>query len=258
MAEAEINLTERIMEFQRREYALLSTMAQREREMRKLQQQASEAANAFEDTQKDSLRGAFVDPAVNLELAMLRQRLRDKDQEASKLREECNAAQFQPNSIQGQKLLQKCAHLLEENAELARTLGEDRLQALRIQITAERTKRLQLRTRISEFERWAEKVDAENEGMQKKIADVGNSMREERAKVEALKKELEDIRSGVKRKRDKGKHAAPEAADAVEAAETPPPPPVASPPAAQEEEEASPKKSKKEKRHSKRAVVADA
>merc|ERR1711920_416917 len=105
--------------------------------------------HGFEDTQKDSLRGANVDPAVNIEIAMLRQRLREKDQEIARLKEESHNAQFQPNSIQGQKLLQKCAHLLEENSELGRQLGEERIQVLRIQLTAERTKRVQLKQRTA-------------------------------------------------------------------------------------------------------------
>merc|ERR1719265_1562288 len=108
--EGEPDLTDRIMEFQRREYMLLSKMAQREREMRRLRQQASEAKNSFEDTRKDSLRDAFVDPAVNIEIALLRQRLKEKDQEMERLKEEQTKSTFQPQSIQGQKLLRKCAH----------------------------------------------------------------------------------------------------------------------------------------------------
>ena len=84
---------------------------------------------------------------------------------------------FQPNSIQGKKLLccwrlaleslsrssasvarEKCNHLEEENAEIARQLSEERLQVLRIQLSAERRKRLQLRARIAQLDEYAEKV----------------------------------------------------------------------------------------------------
>merc|ERR1719326_2136969 len=101
------------MEYQRREYALLSQTARREREMRSHRRRAGEAAQSFEDTRKDSLHNACVDPAVNVEIAMLRQRLKEKDLELDRLKEETQSATFHPNSIQGQKLLRKCAHLLE-------------------------------------------------------------------------------------------------------------------------------------------------
>lgn len=197
----EVDPTERIMEYQRREYSMLSKIAHRRREMNKQCQESSEVFNAFEDNQKDSLRGAYVDPAVNIEIGMLRQRLREKDQEISRLKDEMQSSQYQPNSIQGKKLLDKCTHLLEENAEIARQLGEERMQVLRIQLTAERQKRLHLRQRIAEFDRHAEQVDAENERMQKKIADLGQTLKETRAEIDKHRKSIEEGRSG-KRKRD--------------------------------------------------------
>lgn len=213
MEAGECDLTEKIMEYQRREYVLLSKMAQREREMRKLRQQAAEAVHAFEDTQKDSLRGAHIDPAVNIEIAMLRQRLRQKDQEITRLKEETHNAQFVPNSIQGQKLLRKCAHLLEENAELGRQLGEEQMQVLRIQLTAERRKRAQLKQRIAEFDQQAEQVDAENEQMQKKITDLGKNLKDTRGEIDRHRKEIEDLRSGAKRKRGHDKEEKKERAE---------------------------------------------
>jgi len=199
-------------------------MAQRQREMRKLRLQAAEAVNAFEDTQKDSLRGACVEPVINIEVAMLRQRLQEKDQEISRLKEEAHVAQFQPGSIQGQKLLRKCAHLLDENSELGRQLGEEKMQVLRIQMTAERKRRVQLRQRIVEFDRHAEQVDAENERMQKKIAELGQTLKVTRAQIDQHRKDIEDFKSGgggTKRKRgdgekkDKAERAAEKAAKAA-------------------------------------------
>mmetsp|Transcript_15924 Transcript_15924/g.37560 ORF Transcript_15924/g.37560 Transcript_15924/m.37560 type:complete len:260 (+) Transcript_15924:83-862(+) len=183
---------ETIMDYQRREFVLLSRMAQRGREMQKLRQQANEAVNSFDDTRKDSLRGAYLDPAVNSELVMLRQLLRDQDKEIEKLREENHNAPFHPTSIQGQKLLQKCAHLLEENSELGRQLGEEWLQTLRIQIAAERQKRVQLKRRIAEFEQEGEQIDAENERMQKRIAGLGQELKDARTEIDRMKKEIEE------------------------------------------------------------------
>eukprot|EP00931_Biecheleriopsis_adriatica_P046637 TRINITY_DN2680_c0_g1_i11.p1 TRINITY_DN2680_c0_g1~~TRINITY_DN2680_c0_g1_i11.p1 ORF type:complete len:319 (+),score=107.34 TRINITY_DN2680_c0_g1_i11:866-1822(+) len=233
METGELESSERIMEYQRREYAMLSKFAQREREMRKLSQQAAEAFHAVDDNRKDSLRGAFIDPSVNLEIGILRQRLRDKDQEIAQLREEMQNAQFNPTSIQGKKLLDKCAHLIEENAEIARQLTEEKMQVLRIQLAAERQKRSQLRQRIAEFDRHAEQVDAENERMQKKIADLGQSLKETRTEIDKSKKDIEQYGSG-KRKRELPANpaAATQAAEAPPAAEVPAAQPVVAPAAA--------------------------
>jgi len=198
--EGEQDLTELIMEYQRREYALLSRMAQRQREMRSLRLQAAEAVHAYEDTQKDSLHNALVDPVINIEIAMLRQRLQEKDGDIAKLQDEARSAQFQPGSIQGQKLLRKCAHLLDENSELGRQLGEEKMQVLRIQMTAERKRRVQLRQRIADFDRHAEQVDAENERMQKKIAELGQNLKVTRQEIDQHKKDIEEFNSGAKRK----------------------------------------------------------
>mmetsp|Transcript_88418 Transcript_88418/g.249142 ORF Transcript_88418/g.249142 Transcript_88418/m.249142 type:complete len:267 (+) Transcript_88418:211-1011(+) len=197
------DLTDRIMEYQRREYELLSQRARREREMLGLRRRAGEAAHAYEDTRKDSLQNACVDPAVNIEIAMLRQRLKEKNAEVDRLKDELHNATFHPNSIQGQKLLSKCAHLLEENAELGRQLGEDRMQSLIIQIVLERRKRVQLRQRIAEFDQHAEQIDAENERMQKKIADLGQCLKGARSEIDRMKKDIEEWNMGAKRKKDK-------------------------------------------------------
>mmetsp|Transcript_13848 Transcript_13848/g.24117 ORF Transcript_13848/g.24117 Transcript_13848/m.24117 type:complete len:219 (+) Transcript_13848:3-659(+) len=201
------------MEFQRREYLLLSMMAQREREMRKLRQQANEAVNSFEDTRKDSLRDALVDPTVNIEIAMLRQRLREKDQEIERLKEETSKSSFQPQSIQGQKLLRKCIHLEEENSELGRQLGEEWMQKLRIQMAVERKKRQQLQQRSAEFDSHCEQIDSENEKMQKRIADLGAQLRDTKADIEKVKKEVEELKSGVKRKKGDDKKEKADKAD---------------------------------------------
>lgn len=224
-AEGEQDLTELIMEYQRREYALLSRMAQRQREMRRLRLQAAEAVHAYEDTQKDSLRGALVDPVINIEVAMLRQRLQEKDKEVARLKDEAQTAQFQPGSIQGQKLLRKCAHLQEENSELGRQLGEEKMQVLRIQMAAERKRRVQLRQRVADFDRQAEQVDAENERMQKKIAELGQTLKVTRAEIDQYKKDIEDFRSGggTKRRRE-GKDKAERAAEKVGTVASPVPP----------------------------------
>ncbi|CAK9009027.1 V-type proton ATPase subunit E (V-ATPase subunit E) (ClVE-1) (Vacuolar proton pump subunit E) [Durusdinium trenchii] len=114
--------------------------------------------------EQDSLKGAYVDPTVNLEIGLMRQRLRIKDQEIAQVREELQNAQFQPNGIQGKKLLDKCNHLQEENAEIARQLSEEKLQVLRIQLCAERQKRVQLRLgrtkHAASFEEYIDKLKA--------------------------------------------------------------------------------------------------
>lgn len=276
MAVQDEDLTEKVMELQRREYAFLSRFAQREREMRKLDQECAEAFHAFDDSRKDSLKGALVDPAVNLEIGLMRQRLRIKDQEIAQVREELQNAQYQPNSMQGKKLLDKCNHLQEENAEIARQLSEEKLQVLRIQLCAERRKRLQLRQRIAQLDQYAEKVDEENDKMTKKFTDLGQSLKETRAEVERYKKEIEEMKSGKKRK-DAAAKAAQETPEVPaeevppeqakrrkkdkklkEAVQSPPPPAVPEPvaeAAETAEDEAERKRRKKEKKEKKKEKV---
>lgn len=203
--EGEPDVQDKIMEHQRREYMFLSKMAQREREMRRLCQQANEAVNNFEDTRKDSLRDAFVDPAVNVEIAMLRQRLKEKDSEIERLKEETQRTAFTPQTIQGQKLLRKCADLLEENAELGRQLGEEWVQTLRIQMAVERKKKSQLQQRIAEFDEHAMILDGENEKLQQRIATLGQQLKQTRDDTERQRKETEELKSGTgtgKRKKE--------------------------------------------------------
>lgn len=199
-----MDLTEKIMEHQKREYLLLTRVAQREREMEKLRQRANESVNAFEETQADSLQNAKVDPSVNIEIATLQQRLRDKDLDIERLKEESQSATFHPNSIMGQKLIKKCTSLLEENSELGKQLGEERVQSLKIQIGFERKKGEQLRERLAMFNRRAEAVDTENERLQTKIAELGSQLKNTKAEAERLNKEIEDVKSGKKRSKKEG------------------------------------------------------
>merc|ERR1719456_2186911 len=99
----------------------------------------------------------------------------------------------------GQKLIKKCTKLLEENSELGKQLGEERVQSLKIQISFERKKGEQLRERLAMFNRRAESVDTENERLQTKIAELGSQLKDAKAEAEKLKKEIEDIKTGKKR-----------------------------------------------------------
>merc|ERR1712050_514549 len=96
----------------------------------------------------------------------------------------------------------KCAHLLEENSELGRQLGEEWMQTLRIQMAAERKKRQQLQQRIAEFDSHSEQMDSENEKMRTRIADLGKQLKGVRAEVDKVRKEADELRSGTKRKKD--------------------------------------------------------
>eukprot|EP00928_Gymnodinium_smaydae_P050484 TRINITY_DN34041_c0_g1_i1.p2 TRINITY_DN34041_c0_g1~~TRINITY_DN34041_c0_g1_i1.p2 ORF type:complete len:262 (+),score=80.27 TRINITY_DN34041_c0_g1_i1:45-830(+) len=239
------DLSDQIMEYQRSEYALLSQMARRGREMASLRRRAGEDYHSFLNTRKDSLSNAYVDPAVNVEIAMLQQREKEKDAEIERLKEETQTATFHPNSIQGKKLFSKCAHLLEENAELGRQLGEERVQTLRIQIAIERRKRQLLRQRIAECDRHAEFIDGENERLQKQIADVGQCLKEAKIEIDKFKKDIEDFNAPVtlstKKRKEKLPVASPLAAPAAAV-------PQASAPAEEEAGGSSrPKKSRKEK-----------
>eukprot|EP00929_Paragymnodinium_shiwhaense_P040556 TRINITY_DN21162_c0_g1_i1.p1 TRINITY_DN21162_c0_g1~~TRINITY_DN21162_c0_g1_i1.p1 ORF type:complete len:267 (+),score=94.42 TRINITY_DN21162_c0_g1_i1:95-895(+) len=239
--------TERIMEYQRREYAFLSQTARQEREMKGLRRKAGEAAYSFRDMQKDTLEDACVDPAVNMEIALLRQRLIEKDNEIAKLKDESQNSTFQPNSIQGKKLLNKCSHLLEENSELGRQLAEERMQSLRIQIAVQRRVRQQLKGRIGELDRHAEQVDGENEKMQQKIAELGKGLKAARAEIDSVKKDIEDYNLGGTKRKKEDEDAAPGTVPAPPL-QTVPPPAIQPVPVPMPDGDGEKKKRKKEKK----------
>ena len=80
-----------------REHAYLAKIAEKNREIQKYKQIANDVQTRFEDAfEKTSLRFAMVDPAVNMEILRLRQKLKTQDEEIDGLKQELKATQFRP------------------------------------------------------------------------------------------------------------------------------------------------------------------
>lgn len=190
------DLAEQILEKQRREYMLLSKLAETERKMQTLRNQANMDISAFEEKclARGSLQRHKVDPVVLLELAGLQQRSAEKSKEIEKLQGEVQTTMFDPRSINGQKLLKRCRHLLDENQELAKQLGEELLQDCKILVLAEEAKHKELKNTLAKLSERAEVVDAENEKMQEKIAALGRQCRERRTECDELIEQIDNAK----------------------------------------------------------------
>ncbi|CAD7967034.1 unnamed protein product [Amoebophrya sp. A120] len=147
-----------------REHAYLAKLAEKEREIQKYKQIANDVQNRFEDNfEKTSLRFAMVDPAVNMEILRLRQKIRSQDEEIDALKMELKATQFKPTSISGQKLMKKCRALLEENQSLGRQISEGPIQDLLVALGSERQTVKQLKEKLKQSETARLELDNECE-----------------------------------------------------------------------------------------------
>lgn len=86
-----------------REHTYLSKLAEKDREIARYKKIAAEIEWQNAD-KKTSLRGAFVDPVVGMELLRLRQQIYEKEEEVDGLQLKLRATQFKPTSISGEKL----------------------------------------------------------------------------------------------------------------------------------------------------------
>eukprot|EP00397_Hematodinium_sp_SG-2012_P064082 GEMP01089824.1.p1 GENE.GEMP01089824.1~~GEMP01089824.1.p1 ORF type:complete len:192 (+),score=50.26 GEMP01089824.1:44-619(+) len=153
--------------FLHREYCYLAKLSELDRCLLREKQIASEIQAAFEDsTSKTSLRQGLVDPVVNMEILLLRQKLREKEQKIESLQDEINSSSFDPKSISGQKLMKKCRALLEENQDLGRQLAEEKFQDLTVLLKAEKKKCEQLKEKLKESTEFCSVLDDENEKLQ--------------------------------------------------------------------------------------------
>jgi len=153
--------------FLHREYCYLARLSELERELHRERKTSSEIQAAFDDSRgKASLRLALVDPVVNMEILLLREKLRQKEEKIESLQDEISSSSFDPKSICGQKLMKKCRALLEENQDLGRQLAEEKFQDLTVLVKTEKKKVEQLREKMREQSEFCSVLDDENEKLQ--------------------------------------------------------------------------------------------
>lgn len=257
LAMADGELRRKIVDYQAREKVYLAGLVGQETEMNQLRQMAVDVLGAYGDVSRAAVRASLVDPALNMEVLLLRQKAREKDLQISALREELEANTFDQKSPAGVKLMNKCKALLEENRELGEQLREERVGELWQALQAEQARNTQLRQKCDEAAAFCQELSQENDTLQGTIAKVAGKLRESRAELDALRKERAEAKAKRKKERAQQKQAqeaagaAPPGAADVDGdpdglpAQTPPTPPA--PPSAAEAAAIKVERSKKDK-----------
>jgi len=175
--------------FLQREHCYLAKLVEQERLMLKEREIAAEAITAFDDRrERASLRQGLVDPAVNMEIMLLRQKLREKEQKIEVLQDEVNSTTFDPKSVSGQKIMKKTRQLLEENQDLGRQLAEEKFQDLTVLIKTEKKRGEQLKEKLRESQAFCAVLDEENEKLQSAVVQAGKKILAQAAEINELRK----------------------------------------------------------------------
>mmetsp|Transcript_57803 Transcript_57803/g.124338 ORF Transcript_57803/g.124338 Transcript_57803/m.124338 type:complete len:353 (+) Transcript_57803:28-1086(+) len=155
--------------YQKREYLYLAKLVQQEKNVERFKSLAADIKHNRTGPGA-SLRGALVDPVVNMEIKMLRERLLDKERRISELQEQVDALMFNAKDTTGQRMVKKLKDLQLENQELAKQLSEDRLQDVLILVRAEKKRGEELQGKMKDMEEVCGVLDAENERLMKSVA----------------------------------------------------------------------------------------
>lgn len=205
-AAADGELQRKIEEYRSRERVYLATLAGQEGDLSKLRGMNADVLRAYGDRSRAALSGALVFPTANMEVLHLREKVRDRDQQVTHLKEELEANRFDQHLPAGQALMRKCKALLTENRELGEEMRDERLGELRAALEAERRRNGQLDTKVNEAADFCKELSDENVKLQGTIARVAGKLREARSELEVLVKERAEAKK--RRKIEKGAKAA--------------------------------------------------
>lgn len=190
-----------VEEYRIRESIYHSGLVSQESEMTQLRGLTSEILGAYGDASRAALRGALSDGASNMEVLMLRQLARAKEERITQLKEQIEANQFNQHLPAGLALMQKCKALLSENRELGDQIREERLADLRTALQSEQRTNSELLAKCVEAADFCKELTQENDKLQGTISKVAGRLRQARNEFEQLKRERHDAKA--KRKKDK-------------------------------------------------------
>jgi len=199
---ADGELQRKINEYKARERIYFAGLLGQAAETGQLRQMAADVLSAYGDVSKAGIRGALAYPTANMEVLLLRQKLRKKDQQITQLKEELEANRFDQRLPDGQALMKKCKALLTENRELGEEIREERIAELRVALRAERGQNAQLYQKVQEASEFCKELSEENEKLQGTIARVAGRLRESRTELEVLVKERAEAKKKRKLERD--------------------------------------------------------
>jgi len=190
-------LPRKIEEYRARERVYLAGLMEKEADMVRLRAMAADVLDAYGDRSRAAVRGALSFPTANMEVSVLRQKIRDRDQQIVELQEELEANRFDQHLPAGQALMRKCKALLTENRELGEEMGEDRLSEMRAAVQAEQRQNTQLYQKVNEAAEFCKELSDENLKLQGTIARLAGMLRE----ATAEKSQLERERAEAKKRR---------------------------------------------------------
>eukprot|EP00386_Alphamonas_edax_P007674 GDKI01025522.1.p1 GENE.GDKI01025522.1~~GDKI01025522.1.p1 ORF type:complete len:245 (-),score=68.56 GDKI01025522.1:250-984(-) len=193
-AEEVDKLIDTIAEYKRREYVYLARSIQQEKDLQRLAGLVFDwRINHEQMDGSTQVRGCIIDPAVNMELRLLRERLQEKDEAMRKLQTEVDSAGFDPNSVTGRRLINKCKTLQEENADLGKLLAEGALQDVQLQVNAQKHQSERLKNRLKEEHEFSLQMDEEIEKLHSTVAELSGKLKTAREEKEALEKRVQEL-----------------------------------------------------------------
>lgn len=219
---ADGELKRKVEDYKARERIYLAGLVGQEAEMNSLRRMASDVLGAYGDVSRAGVRGGLVDPTANMEVLLLRQKLREKEQQISQLREELQANRFDQRMPEGQAVMSKCKALLAENRELGDNIREDRLVELRAGLRSEKLQNEQLLHKLNEAASFCKELQQENDTLQGTISKVAFRLREARDELAVVSKTRAEVKAKKKKEKEQQK-AAQEQLQATSPTLQPPP-----------------------------------
>uniref|UniRef100_A0A7S0ZU28 Uncharacterized protein n=1 Tax=Noctiluca scintillans TaxID=2966 RepID=A0A7S0ZU28_NOCSC len=236
---ADVELQRKVEEYQARERIYLAGLLEQDAEMNRLKRTTSDILGAYGDVSRAAIRGALFDPAVNMEVMLLRKKTREKDRQISELTDALDANHFDQKLPAGQALMRKCKRLLEENGQLGEQIREERVADLHAAFQADQALNAQLQQRCREAADFCKELVQENEQLQGTASRVAAKLQEARAEHDALRQERNELKLKRRRERDQAKAVmaaaetpvllSPQASTVPVAPQTTPPPAVRAP-----------------------------
>jgi len=104
-------------------------MTAKDRELDMIRREAKELLNLFWETEMFTRR-VLLDPAVNLELELMKKQVEIIAQKEKEAQDALQASEFHPDSVTGRRLLAKCKTLQQENEELGKQISQDKVTIL--------------------------------------------------------------------------------------------------------------------------------
>eukprot|EP00947_MAST-08B_sp_MAST-8B-sp1_P001110 g1110.t1 len=157
-------LEQELKEVKEREGLLVMRLSMKESEIHQLQSCVQDLYKT-QGRAEGFLRKTLLDPAVNLEVQLLKNQLKDANEKVKTYQQELEAVKFDPKSNTGRKLVAKCRTLLLENEELGKQVSEGTIQQLRVERDLQKAEVVRLRKDLEEALLFNEDMDEERQAL---------------------------------------------------------------------------------------------